>query len=679
MNNTHRKAFAFVIALALCGLTLPAVAQVRTVDADFSDWCFNGVTRVPDTLTELSCNNGLADTSEVVFFDAEFDNLVINDLAVIATAQDENFLYFVAVLENDPDPASIPSAQIAIDLVPGGNTTWRDDEGVLNNPNFGADADRPIGGDYLLVFDFANFLLGGSDNAELMEATTSPGTWTSIKFLQPAIFPGEVGGSGGPPGVVEIAIPWSDFQCDGCPEFRPGDAFKFNLMIAQGDVLFPFFTPSGPIEDTISEEAAGTFTTTQDSCTIGSGTVGCELADMSADAFVSVGDDPRVVDADFSDWCFDGATRTEDSAQFLSCTKDGRQTNELVWFDSEFDNLVINDLSVLATTQDCENLYFIAVLENDPDPASIPSAQIAIDVAPGGNTTWRDDEGVLDHPNIGIDANQPVEADYILLFDFANFLLGGSDNAELLEATTNPGSWTSIQFLQPAIFPGEVGGSGGPPGVVEIAVPFSAFDCPGCPEFGPGQPYKFTLMIAAGDVLFPFFTPSGPIEDTITEEVAGTFTTTQDSCTIGTGTTDCELNGDDSADAYVCFREAPSPGGGGAGRVVGTGNTALTAEKAGNGDITLNWGASCLSDSEYGVYEGPLSSVSTITSASPITCSTSGAETLTLTPAAASSFYLVVPSDGSTVEGSYGLDSDGLERQASGTACQTQDLGTCPS
>jgi hypothetical protein len=122
-----------------------------------------------------------------------------------------------------------------------------------------------------------------------------------------------------------------------------------------------------------------------------------------------------VIDSDVSDWCI-GATsntatapepnnRIEDSAASLSCgncsvTTDlacqvnsdcpGSETctnlgtkTETAWWDNRTDGAV-NDLATFATTQDNTNLYFAAELWVDPDPESLPFAEIAIDYAAGG-------------------------------------------------------------------------------------------------------------------------------------------------------------------------------------------------------------------------------------------------------------------------------------------------------
>ena len=103
--------------------------------------------------------------------------------------------------------------------------------------------------------------------------------------------------------------------------------------------------------------------------------------------------------------------------------------------------------------------------------------------------------------------------------------------------------------------------------------------------------------------------------------------------------------------------------------------TPLMAEIAPGGDLTLTWGASCTpTDTDFAVYEGALGS---FTSHVPRLCSTAGSLIVTLTPAAGSSYYLVVPTNGPR-EGSYGTRSDLAERPPSAAACLPQAIAACP-
>ncbi len=100
----------------------------------------------------------------------------------------------------------------------------------------------------------------------------------------------------------------------------------------------------------------------------------------------------------------------------------------------------------------------------------------------------------------------------------------------------------------------------------------------------------------------------------------------------------------------------------------------LTVAKAGGGDITLAWDASCSPyDEDYEVYEG---SVGGWYSHAPVLCTTGAATTVTIDPSAGSRYYLAVPRNGA-VEGSYGLDGDGAERPASPVACRAQVITPC--
>jgi hypothetical protein len=90
--------------------------------------------------------------------------------------------------------------------------------------------------------------------------------------------------------------------------------------------------------------------------------------------------------------------------------------------------------------------------------------------------------------------------------------------------------------------------------------------------------------------------------------------------------------------------------------------------------ITLSWGASCLaSDTTYGVYEGILGDWA---GHKPRSCAASTG-TLTITPGTGNRFYLVVPKN-SVREGSYGVNSNGLERPAGAITCADQEIADCP-
>ena len=91
--------------------------------------------------------------------------------------------------------------------------------------------------------------------------------------------------------------------------------------------------------------------------------------------------------------------------------------------------------------------------------------------------------------------------------------------------------------------------------------------------------------------------------------------------------------------------------------------------------MDLSWGPSCLAtDTDYEVYEG---TIGNWTSHAPVVCSTGGLTTHTLTPLAVGSYYLVVPRK-AFVEGSYGLDSNLVERPPSASACIQQSVAACP-
>ena len=101
----------------------------------------------------------------------------------------------------------------------------------------------------------------------------------------------------------------------------------------------------------------------------------------------------------------------------------------------------------------------------------------------------------------------------------------------------------------------------------------------------------------------------------------------------------------------------------------------LTIAKAVVGQITLDWSISCIgTDDDYEIYEGTIGSYYSHTARF---CTTGGATTKTLAPAAELTYYLVVPRNLGR-EGSYGARSGGAERPQGGGACLPQQIGTCP-
>jgi hypothetical protein len=108
----------------------------------------------------------------------------------------------------------------------------------------------------------------------------------------------------------------------------------------------------------------------------------------------------------------------------------------------------------------------------------------------------------------------------------------------------------------------------------------------------------------------------------------------------------------------------------GAGAVAGS----LTVAKGAGGDLALSWGPSCsATDADYAVYEGTLGDFA---SHSSRTCSTAGARSFSLTPAAGDAYYLIVPVHADR-EGSYGADGSGAERPQGAGACAPQAIQAC--
>lgn len=71
--------------------------------------------------------------SELVWWDARAD-AAVNDMATVATTQDAGFLYWAYLQHVGADPVSLPMVQIAIDVGPGGETSWQDPNGNLRGP-----------------------------------------------------------------------------------------------------------------------------------------------------------------------------------------------------------------------------------------------------------------------------------------------------------------------------------------------------------------------------------------------------------------------------------------------------------------------------------------------------------------------------------------------------------------
>jgi hypothetical protein len=138
-----------------------------------------------------------------------------------------------------------------------------------------------------------------------------------------------------------------------------------------------------------------------------------------------------------------------------------------------------------------------------------------------------------------------------------------------------------------------------------------------------------------------------------------------DNCPGVANTDQTDSDGDGVGDA--CAESQ----GGGAGFV-----SQLTVGKTGGSDLQLDWMPSCSSDDDdYAVYEGLLGN---FTSHTIETCSTGGATSATISSAAGNRYYLAVPLDGAD-EGSYGTDSDGLERSVGVATCATQNIASpCP-
>jgi len=287
---------------------------------------------------------------------------------------------------------------------------------------------------------------------------------------------------------------------------------------------------------------------------------------------------------------------------------------------------------------------------------------------------------------VGVGSSPDSDPDFLVVFDFSRWLFGAADATAVFQDLDDGGLWcfpgsgdtrcsaASLNAVFPAVNPGASGGSGGPPGSVEVALPWSFFQCDTCAPFGPGTPFTYTMLIARGSSNLDY-DPDGAHEDTISEAVGGTTTTTTDDCPgFGIGNTACEID-DGSIDSFVLGGSSAVPGG----RIDG-----LIVDKNANPapSISLSWGPSCSgSDNDYAVLEGDLVTLNASGTYTHVPvgglCSSAGVTSATFDAAGGGRYYLIVPTDGST-EGSYGVDSSSTERPASTAPCLTQSLGNCP-
>lgn len=107
----------------------------------------------------------------------------------------------------------------------------------------------------------------------------------------------------------------------------------------------------------------------------------------------------------------------------------------------------------------------------------------------------------------------------------------------------------------------------------------------------------------------------------------------------------------------------------------GRGDELLAHKTPDGASLELSWTPTCDAAVDYGVYEGTLG---VWYSHAPVQCSTAGGTSVTITPGQGNRYLLVVPNNQSA-EGSYGTDSNGLERPAAATGCRsTQHTGQCP-
>jgi hypothetical protein len=225
--------------------------------------------------------------------------------------------------------------------------------------------------------------------------------------------------------------------------------------------------------------------------------------------------------------------------------------------------------------------------------------------------------------------------------------------------------------------------------ILEVAVPWSAFGCTGCPlacscpDFGPAQAFTYTAVVSRGEFVGDFV-PRGEMEDVMSESSAGTTTETTNDCPgTGIGTTLCEID-DGSSDAFVAGGGC-QPGTTGAGDVP-DGHTIpgspLLVESLPGGNFRISWSRSCNAcDTDYALYfreleDGPDDDWQ------PWLCSTGGSTMAVFHPDTVPlrAGFVAVPlntGDVAPVEGTLGFRSDGTRRPASPSPCAAPEISPC--
>jgi hypothetical protein len=100
----------------------------------------------------------------------------------------------------------------------------------------------------------------------------------------------------------------------------------------------------------------------------------------------------------------------------------------------------------------------------------------------------------------------------------------------------------------------------------------------------------------------------------------------------------------------------------------------ISKSEISEGQIVLHWNPSCnAGDTNYAIFYGPIPIFDVV---NPVLCSTAGGTAKSIQPDAESSFYLVVPHN-NFWQGSFGQDSAGDERTATGSVCFSQVVTPC--
>ncbi len=283
------------------------------------------------------------------------------------------------------------------------------------------------------------------------------------------------------------------------------------------------------------------------------------------------------VDGSLADWCFPSATLGVNTRSTLTSLTVPCTGSEVVWTDFVGDGRGVaiygGDIRTFATTANSTHLYF--ALQYDFLGLQTQNIQIAIDV-PGISPSipsWVDPatlwfSGGPYAPaailccTAGTSANTTVAPNYVLSIYAGG--ISAPTGYVILPSTVDGGYWSTGDTgdFAPLTTPTVAKTTLGSTISMEVSVPWSSLGLGGPP--GAGSPIYLSVMTANGTTI----SPAGPtlavpavstptltndIEDVLSEALAGTYTTTADSCSTLEFGSICELSITDSksADAFI--------------------------------------------------------------------------------------------------------------------------------